>query len=178
MLKKLSQRDKRTLLLGGVTAVIIVGWSLGLPWLNDWRDTRLLLTARRQQLKLIAPGSDAAAAKAAEALALAVPVFEMPQPEKTQSVLFRDRFTEQLKKAGIKVKTLEYTGLKSAKRLSQYKVLRLQCKGTCQLNQAFDLLAALNENPWLVGVEEFLIKCDPKNRQNVDLTLTVSTFAK
>ena len=40
-----------------------------------------------------------------------------------------------------------------------------------------DFLARLNENPYLVGIEEFKIrKSDPKKPQDVDLDLTVSTF--
>ncbi len=178
MLGKLSQRDRRTIMFGAAAALVIIGWSLGLPWLKDWQETRTALAARKQQIKLIAPGDDQAAAKAVEELVRAVPVFEMPQREKEQIVLFRDAFSEQLKKAGIKVRTLEYTGTAAARRVGAYRLLRLQCRGQCQLNQAFDLLAALNENPYLVGVEDIQLKCDPRNRQNVDLTLTVSTFVK
>jgi len=184
MFNKLSQRDKRTLLLGGAAVVVIVCWSLGLPWLRDWRGARGLLKAARQQLKLIAPGDDEKAAKAVEELARTVPVFEMPVSDSPsrghvpQSVLFRDRFSQQLQKAGVKVKTLEYTGTRSVKRVAGYRLLRLECKGQCEVNQAFDLLAGLNENPYLVGIEDIQMKCDPKNRQNVELTLIVSTFAK
>jgi succinate dehydrogenase flavin-adding protein (antitoxin of CptAB toxin-antitoxin module) len=41
-----------------------------------------------------------------------------------------------------------------------------------------DFLAQLNENPYLVGIEELKIKCDPKKRGEVELDLTVSSFAK
>jgi hypothetical protein len=41
-----------------------------------------------------------------------------------------------------------------------------------------DLLARLNENPYLIGIEEFKIKVDPKKRHEVEFDLTVSTFAK
>ena len=40
------------------------------------------------------------------------------------------------------------------------------------------MLAKLNENPYLIGVEEFKIKVDPKKRAEVDLDLTVSTLTK
>jgi hypothetical protein len=40
-----------------------------------------------------------------------------------------------------------------------------------------DFLARLNENPYLVGIEELKIKkVDPKKPQDVELDLTVSTF--
>jgi hypothetical protein len=44
--------------------------------------------------------------------------------------------------------------------------------------QVLDFLERLNENPYLVGVEELKIKCDPKKRGEVELDLTVSTFAE
>ena len=46
------------------------------------------------------------------------------------------------------------------------------------LSQALDLLAKLNENPYLVGIEEFRLKIDPKKRSEVELNITVSTFTK
>ena len=173
---KLTQRDKRTLILGAIVAAVILVWNVAWPWLQEWRRVRDDLAAKRYRLKLIVPGDDVKAAKQMEELARTVPVFEMPRPEKDQTVLFRDRFSEQLKKAGVKLKALEYTGTKSARRVGSYRLLRLEAKGQCQINQAFDLLATLNENPYLVGIEAIQLKCDPRNRQNVDLTLTVSTF--
>ena len=54
----------------------------------------------------------------------------------------------------------------------------MKCSGKCKFAQILDLLASLKENPYLVGIEEMRIKCDTKNRQEIELDLTVSTFAK
>jgi len=175
--KKLSDREKGILLIAAAAAIAIVAWRFGL-WLDDWKQTRATLAARREQMKLIAPGDDAKAIKAIEETARAVPVFEMPVAERNQSVLFRTRFNQQLQKAGVKVRTLEYTGTRSARRVGNYRLLRLQCRGQCQVNQALDLLATLNENPYLAGVEEIQLTPDAKNRQNVELMLIVSTLVK
>ena len=62
--------------------------------------------------------------------------------------------------------------------LTGYKQLLLVCKAKCRFSQALDLLARLNENPYLVGIEEFKIKVDPKKRTEVELNLTISTLTK
>ena len=56
-----------------------------------------------------------------------------------------------------------------------YMLMNIQCKGKCQFAQVLDLLARLNENPYLVGIEAFKIKCDKNNPQDVELDMTVST---
>ena len=100
---------------------------------------------------------------------------EMPEKEEVQKFLFRDKFNEQLKKAGIKSEPLQI--LRAAKSpVAGYKLLRLKCSAKCKFGQALDLLANLKENPYLVGIEEFKIECDQKKRQDVKLDITVSTF--
>ena len=179
MFKRLSQRDKRALTFGIIAVAVILAYMSVGPWFKDWQGIRADLKARRDQLKVIAPADDDETAKAAwEKLALRVPVFEMPLPESKQVPLFRDKFNEQLKKAGIKIKTLQPIGGKSAKRISGYKLLKFQCRGKCSLNQVLDLLAELNSNPYLAGIEELNIKFGQKDRKQMDLLLTVSTFAK
>ena len=106
-----------------------------------------------------------------------VPAFELPQAEDEQKFLFRDKLSEQLKRAGIRNKPLELqTGRKSP--LAGYKLLLVKCSATCQFTQVLDFLSRLNENPYLVGLEEFKIKCDPKKQGEVELDFTASTFAK
>lgn len=178
MFNKISERDKRTLMFGAVAIILILGYVFVLPWYDDWMEVRTILKAKRSQLKLIDPGDDEASIKAAAELAQAVPVFEMPLPESRQAPLFRDKFTEQVNKTSIKAKTLQPIGTRSGNRVSGYKTLKYQCRAKCNLNQILDLLANLNSNPYLAGIEDISFKCDQKNRQQMDLVLTVSTFAK
>jgi hypothetical protein len=60
--------------------------------------------------------------------------------------------------------------------------LKVKCKGKCKFDQLLDFLAGLKENPYLVGVEELRVTCDtkvpPEKRNQVEIDLTVSTFAK
>jgi len=181
MFERMSQRDKRALTFGIVAVAVILAYMSVGPWFKDWQDIRADLEDKRNQLKMIAPAAGDKTAKAAwEKLALRVPVFEMPLPESRQVLRFRDKFSDQLKKAGIKVKTLQPIGSKSAKRVPGHKVklLKFQCRGKCSLNQVLDLVAGLNSNPYLAGIEELSIKFGQKDRKQIDLMMTVSTFAK
>jgi len=173
MIEKLSQ--KRILLIGAAGAAAVLVVVFGTRWLDHWGKTRESLATMRAQLKLVSADE----AKQAGILSI-VPVFEMPKAENEQEFLFRDKLNEQLKKAGIKSEPLQV--LPSTSRQAQYRVLRLKCNAKCRFGQVLDLLAALKENPYLVGIEEMRIQCDTKQpsgqRQDVNLSLTLYTFTK
>lgn len=62
--------------------------------------------------------------------------------------------------------------------MTGYDLLLVKCSAKCRFSQVLDFLSRLNENPYLVGIEEFKIKkTDPKKPQELELNLTVSTFA-
>jgi hypothetical protein len=172
-MKKLNQRDKRALKLGVVGVAAIFAFVFGSEWLDRWQHARGSLQAKRKQLQVISPSR----AKQ-EALLAIVPVFEMPQEEEKQKFLFRSKLNEQLKKAGIKGEPLRFQPIGTS-RHDEYKLLRLQCRaGKCKFGQVLDLLAVLKDNPYLVGVEKFEMKCDPKKREEFELNMIVSTFVK
>lgn len=172
MMEKFSEKDIRALKIGAVGVAVIVAFVFGSKWVDHWSEARASLEQIKAKLELI----DVDKAKHAGLLSV-VPVFEMPQAEQTQKFLFRDKLNEQLKKAGIKSKPLQVLpGGKS--RQSGYKLLRLKCSAKCRFTQVLDLLAGLNENPYLVGIEELRVRCDAKKPQEVQLDLTVSTFVK
>ena len=172
MIEKLSQRDIRILKIGAVCVVAILLFVFITDRLERWAKARASLARLETKLDLI----DLNKAKQAGLMSI-VPVFEMPQEQEKQMFLFRDKLNEQLKKAGIKSKPLQALGTVKSKDTG-YKLLRLKCSGKAKLTQVFDFLAGLNENPYLVGIEEMRIKCDPKKRQEVELDLTVSTFIR
>lgn len=169
---KLNEKDKRAIKLGVLSAVGVVVFLIGSTWLERWKDARVEGSLLRTKLETI----DIDPTKQKGLMAI-VPVFTMPVGEEEQGFLFRDKFNEQLKKAGIKNEPLKIQ-VRTRSPLTGYKSLFLVCNAKCRLSQVFDLLARLNENPYLVGIEEFKIKIDPKKRSEVELRLTVSTFTK
>jgi hypothetical protein len=172
MIKKLSEKDIRALKIGALGAAVILVLFFGSKWQTRWAQARARGAALEAKLDAI----NVDKAKQAGLMAI-VPVFEMPQIEEQQKFLFRDKLSEQLQKAGIKNKPLL---LQPARKSSQagYKLLLVKCNATCRFSQALDFLARLNENPYLVGIEEFKMKVDPKKREEVELDFTVSTFAR
>jgi hypothetical protein len=186
MIKKLGEREKRTLKIGAAAVVAILVIMFGTRWLDHWSEMRNSLASMRAKLKRISLDE----AQQANLLSI-VPKFEMPQAEEKQELLFRDKLNEQLKKVGIRSEPLQ--ALPSKERQGGYKLLRLKCSAKCQFGQVLDLLAELKNNPYLVSIEEIRIKGGTsarqqqggarsdgqrQQRQEVELNLTVSTFAK
>ena len=172
MLERLSERDKRALKIGAICAVGVLAFVFGTKWLGHWAQARRSLAAVKAKLETIKADETKQAG-----LASIVPVFEMPQKEETQKFLFRNKLNEQLKKAGINSKPLQVLAAGKAMQ-DGCRLLRLKCSAKCRFGQLLDLLARLNENPYLVGIEELRVKCDPKNREDVEVDLTVSTFIR
>jgi hypothetical protein len=162
--------------VGAVVLIAIPVFVFGTKWMDDWRRVRQSLAQSQAKLKDLELNE----AKQAGLLAL-VPACEPPQEEEAQKVLFREKLYEQVKKAGINAEPLQVLPTRKVKGMS-YKVLKIQCKAKCKFDQLLDLLAGLKENPYLVGVEELKIDCDmkqpPDKRQDVEISLIVSTFVK
>jgi hypothetical protein len=172
MIDKLSKKDIRALKLGAIGAVAILVFVFGSEAHQRWTKAKANGAVLRSKLDII----DVDKAKRAGLMSI-VPAFEMPQVEENQKFLFRDKLSDQLKKAGIRNKPLQVqTGRKSPQ--SGYKLLLVKCSATCKFEQLLDFLANLNENPYLVGIEELKFKCDPKKKGEVELDFRVSTFAK
>lgn len=176
-LDKLSPRDRRAVLVGLAATVLILVYSLALaPWFDRWSHTRSEIASIRAQLRIF-DNSPAVRSKR-EALVAAVPVFELPDNEENQAAVFRGRVNEQLKKAGVQIKSLSFQSRTREAPAAGYKTLLLECRGQCRLEQIFDLLADLDENPYLVGVEKMNIRCDSNNRNQMEVDLTMSTWCR
>lgn len=173
MIDKLTEKDIRALKLGAVGAALILLFVLGSKWHDRWAAAKTKDAALKAKLNVI----DIDKIKQA-GLTSIVPAFEMPTVEDEQSFLFRDKLSEQFKKAGIKNKPLLVQASRKSPRTG-YDLLLVKCNAKCTFSQVLDFLAKLNENPYLVGIEEFRIKKgDQKKPQELELDLTVSTFAR
>jgi len=172
MIEKLSEKDIRAIKFGAIGAVAILVFVFGSKGHERWTSAKANGAVLRTKLDAIDVDKDRQAG-----LTSIVPVFEMPQVEEEQKFLFRDKLSEQLRKAGIRNKPLQVQAVRKSPQAG-YKMLLVKCNATCKFVQVLDFLARLNANPYLVGIEELKIKCDPKKRGEVELNFTVSTFAK
>lgn len=168
-MQKLTERDKRTIKLGALCAVAIVMFYFGSKWHEKWSDARAGAKMKQAQIESLNMSN----ARRAGILSI-VPAFEMPQKELDQLSRFREKLLDQLKQAGIKHQPLKPVTTKTTLYKS-YKLMTIQCEAKCKFTQVLDLLGRLNENPYLVGVEAFNMKCDKSKPQEVELDLTVST---
>ncbi|NLH15604.1 MAG: hypothetical protein GX455_03390 [Phycisphaerae bacterium] len=176
-MKAFNERDLRAIKIGVAGLVLIGLYFLAGPWVSEWQMLRADLAAARQRLDRVAVDGEGSLPAEQLQLMSAVPKIEMPADEKTQGTKFRDTFTQQLQKAGIRARSLQYLAAKKLAGVG-YRTLRLQSRGRCQQQQMLNLLGSLNENPYFVGVEELDLKPDARNRNELEFTITVSTFAK
>ena len=172
MIKKLSQKDIRTLKLGAVCVAGIIIFLVGSAVHTRLKKAQASTALLNNKLDLI----DVDKAKQSGLVSI-VPKFEMPIEEEDQKFLFVDKLTEQFKKAGIKNQPLQVASKTTSKK-DGYQLLRMKCSATCRLTQALDFLANLKDNPYLVGIEELRLRVDKKKPQEVAMNLTVSTFVK
>lgn len=162
--------------IGLVLVVAILAFTFGSKGFDRWQEVRTSLRTARTKLKDVTVDP----VKQAGLLSI-VPVAEPPEVEDKQKFSFRDKLHEQLKKAGIKVEPLTISAARRKANVP-YRVLSIRCRGKCNFDQLLNFLTTLNENPYLVGVEELRFKCDtkepPEKRKEIEIDLTVSTFVK
>lgn len=172
MFDKLSSQDKRILKIGaGAAAVMLVYAYILAPWLADWQRTRAAVDANWKVIDSLESSVTRRANQAS-----IVPVLTMPVAPEKQQQLFKTTLNKQFTEAGIQVKSLQYVTLgKSANSLG-YTVSKIKCDGKCAMPQAAKMLASLAENPYLLGVEEVRLSCDPKKRDEITFSMTLSTF--
>jgi len=173
---KITDRDKRTIILAAFAAVAIVLWFGVLDdWFSDWKAIRTELKIKQDKFDSVAGSPNLSAAD--KGLFSIVPVFEMPGPEQKQGPAYMKKVNEQFKKIGVKT-DLKFLKTVSSKSGSGFKTLRLQAQGKCKYTQVMDMLVKLCENPYFVAVEQLSITADPKKAGQVDFTIVTSTFAK
>lgn len=174
----MTERDKRILKLGAIAAVLILAYAAFGYLYKDYKKTKTALDAAKSQFESIAVSADGSLSAKQAGLFSVVPVFEIPESEDIPGDKFRKKFMEQLKKCGVNFTSLDFLPMSGSKSTPGYKTLKLQCKTKCNFGQAMELAAALYENPWFVGIEEFKVECNPKKRTEMELTMTVSTLVK
>ena len=179
-MQTISEKDKKVIKFGGIAVAVILVWFLVIgPWFSDWGEIRKELGVERRQLQNVSASSDDKVAGAKQSgLFSMVPVFEMPEAGKEQTQKFRAKFNEQLKKSGLKVTSLQFLKRQKLKETSDYGMYPLKFHGKGNFNQVLDLLAGLNSNPFLLGIEDIRLTCDKKDRKTMEIDMVVSTLTK
>jgi len=176
MWNTLQPREKRILKLLLATALLIGGYLLIEPLLKDYRQVKAESRQLRQTLDAFLSIQDSESPRQ-KALVSMVPTFEIPVQAPQQSILFRDKVTQQLQQCGLRPKSVELRQNKS-KKTDGFDHWIVECQGPCQYNSMMRFVEELKKNPYYVGFEKLTLKTDSKNRNQMTFTLAVSTYAK
>jgi len=174
----LNDRNKRALIILGVSVAAILGFRYVVsPAMDQWDADKELLGEKQEQLALLSSIINPTAKQ--KNINDVVPAFEVPATEDDQRVLFARKFNEQLKQAGVSFGSQKYT-IKGKKLASSgLKPLKYECKkGGGNFNQIVTLLEKLDENPYLLSVEELKLQCGKKKREKMTITMTLSTLIR
>jgi type II secretory pathway component PulM len=176
ILNQLNPRERKTLFICVVVCAAMLLWFLALePALKQGQQLRSQLQQQRQKLGALLAKEGTSEALRQKNLTQMVPMLEMPTVSEKQIQLLRDKITQQLEQAGIQVKNFQFsTGVVQGPGATD--VITLRCQGKCQFDSLARFLDDLRKNPYYVGIEELSIKTDEKNRQNLEIAFTVSTF--
>lgn len=166
---QISQRDKRALIFAILVCLAMIAYLLLEPAMKKWNSSRLELNNKIEKIETLASTSGQAKIKG---LFSVVPVFDSPSVKKEQILKFSNKFNEQIKSSGIAPSSIQLIG--ADKKSS--KVLKLQCKADCNVDQIFTLLGSLNKNPHYAYIEEFSMKLDSKDRNKAKMSIIITTY--
>lgn len=177
ILDTLNPREKRTVLLSLAAVALIVGYFLVVePAFTRASQVKSQLQMEHEKLKILLAKPGTPEALKLKSLVTAAPILEVPVSSDKQLQLLRDKLTEQLQRSGIQVKNFQFLSGTAAGPNSAGNVM-LKCQGRCRFPSLLKLLEELKNNPYYVGVEELSIRADDRNRQDLEVILTVSTFS-
>lgn len=172
MLDKLNQHDRKVLTYGAGAAAVMIAYAYIIaPWVADWQQTRAAIATNWKTIDSLG-GSVSRRTNQASV----VPTLTMPTTTEKQQHLFKTSVNKQLTDAGIQVKSVQYVTVGKTANSLGFTVSKLKCDGKCNMQQAMKFLGGLAENPYLLGIEEVRLSCDPKKRDEITLSVTLSTF--
>ncbi len=175
----LDERSRRAVRFG-VIAIVLIAIYLGiaLPIFENWLSVRDELKTYQLRLETVSGRTPGSKAKIA-GLFQTVPLMELPENEDAQRKLFWDKTYDQLKKAGVNISSgPSYVASAKKKTALGQGTLRLKFSGNCKYEQLLKFFAGLNENAYLVSIEEFSIKSNEKEPEKVTFEMVIGTFFK
>ena len=182
MVSQMSERDKMVLKVGGVLAVLILfSRFVIMPAVERYNAVKEHVKNDEAIMAHLGLSDSKRAQQELERLDQTVPAFALPQSEDQQRQIFQEKFYEQLRSCRINVTSppqFQAQVRAHPDKALGMNILRLKFRGTCRFRDAMNLLAVLYENPYLYSVEEMHLICGEKNRDEIDLTLVVTTLCQ
>ena len=177
---KLSSRDRRVLILGGIGVLLIgAAHTILLPWLDSWHTARDGIATYRQELKQI----QSKLGRLVELRARLVPVYgaavgKPPAPVDTIQVHFPRTIQSALKTGGFVVKNIRKQPQRTSGELRAAVLVPFEVKGSCQTAQLAKSLAELNRAETLILVDRLDVTNNEQKPGQLEVTMVLSTLAK
>ena len=174
MLKKLNEKDQKTVKTGGLAVIALLAVVIFYMGYNFWSTQKDITKKLERDLKTLNLSSTAHKQLLAD-----VPVFQEPLNESDQKTDFRDYLDKFFETKRISIDPLTTVNASNSTRPpAGYGILCLKTssKGTVSFQRILEMLAGLKENPYMVGIEEFKITCDQDNPQYASFNIVLSTF--
>ena len=182
MVSQMSERDKYILKIGAVIAALILFVRfVMMPAYGRWITIKQRVKNEEAIMASLGLSDSTQAQKKLERLVETVPTFAMPLTEDQQRQVFLEKFHEQITKCRIRVSNppqFQAQVRAHPDKSLGLNILRLKCRGTCRFRDAMNLVAMLYDNPYLYSVEEMHLICGDRDRDQIDLTLVVTTLCQ
>ena len=173
MFEKLNEKDKKTATMGGMAILAFLVLFIVYQGYNTRESKDREYRSIKSNLNILNMSESQY-----KSLLNAVPIFQMPADEEQQKTNFRnslDLLFERLQITSDPWVTVVSSKLKPP---PGYGVLCLKTSTNreCRFQTILNLLAALKQNPYLAGIEEFKITCNEDNPQMANFSIILSTF--
>lgn len=175
MKRALTQRERGLLLACGVAAAVLLTYALIVePWVARRRSLAAEHQRLSRQIELIGRWEQTSGAKP---MRLSASAAELPVGADQQALLFRNKLTEQIQKAGLQARAVQLRDQRN--RIENgYTVVSVDCQGRGSYEAVLNLLADLERNPYYAGLEKLSLRVDAKDRNQLNFQITAITYAK
>jgi hypothetical protein len=179
-LARLAPRDRRAVLLGGLTvaAALVVYWGV-LPWLGHWSDVRGQAQASQEELsRLQARGGDLLEARKRLVQAYGPGAGRPLEKVQAAGINLVKVVPETLRGAGLQIQNIQPQPARGLKEVPGVAALPIQVKATGTLAQLAQGLDALQASETLIVVEQVSAVGNEKKPGQLEVTLMLSSLAR
>lgn len=175
MRRALTERERRLVWLCGLVAAALLVYTLWVePLASRWKTRAAEYQQLSQQIELIRRWQQSGGLKGMRVSAAMVAA---PLRADQQALLFRNKLTEQIQKAGLQARTVQLRDQRNRTE-NGYTVISVDCQGRGSYEAVLNLLADLEHNPYYVGLEKLSLRVDAKDRNQLNFQITAMTYAK
>ena len=176
----LSPRDRRAVLIGAATLLIVLAANyLLMPWIDSWSNAREQIAQDRRQLTHIQRQIRTVLWQRERLEQLYGPAVKEPLEDRQTAQLNLIKAVQDVfKSGGVKLSDYQPQRSRPLSEVPGVEVIPLQIRGKCNLSQLTKCLSAMQEGKMLMVVESFSIANNLKKPGELEISMTISTLAQ